>query len=234
MQLIEHPGAKPRRKSRKGVAVSLLVIAALAGGGVYYWQTRPVAKPVARQAPAIPVTVTRSHQPRRPDLSRRARHGVGLQWAQAFNFTEGQDVKAGDVLAQIDPRPFQAALDLAQATKAKDQAQLENAKLDLQRYQKAGTARQHAAADRHAGGARPSARGHGPGRSGQYRSRPSAARLHHNQGAPFGTHRHPAARPGQHRARHRYDRPGRDHAIAADLGGLHSAAGSNAGGHPCR
>ncbi|MGA9455837.1 MAG: efflux RND transporter periplasmic adaptor subunit [Pseudolabrys sp.] len=54
------------------------------------------------------------------------------------DFKEGQDVKAGDVLAQIDPRPFQAALDLAKATKAKDQAQLENAKLDLQRYQKGG------------------------------------------------------------------------------------------------
>jgi multidrug efflux system membrane fusion protein len=43
------------------------------------------------------------------------------------------------VLAQIDPRPFQAALDMATATKAKDQAQLENAKLDLKRYQTAGT-----------------------------------------------------------------------------------------------
>jgi membrane fusion protein, multidrug efflux system len=47
-------------------------------------------------------------------------------------------VKAGDVLAQIDPRPFRAALDLAKATKAKDQAQLENAKLDLHRYVTAG------------------------------------------------------------------------------------------------
>jgi membrane fusion protein, multidrug efflux system len=56
-----------------------------------------------------------------------------------INFTEGQTVKAGDVLAQIDPRPFQAALDLAAATKAKDQAQLENARLDLKRYQTAGT-----------------------------------------------------------------------------------------------
>ena len=54
-------------------------------------------------------------------------------------FTEGQDVKDGDALAQIDPRPYRATLDLAQATKAKDQAQLENARLDLQRYQKAGT-----------------------------------------------------------------------------------------------
>ena len=50
------------------------------------------------------------------------------------DFTEGQDVKAGDVLAQIDPRPFQAALDQAKATKAKDEAQLENAKLDLVRF----------------------------------------------------------------------------------------------------
>jgi multidrug efflux system membrane fusion protein len=56
-----------------------------------------------------------------------------------INFTEGQTVKAGDVLAQIDPRPFQAALDLATATKAKDQAQLENARVDLKRYQTAGT-----------------------------------------------------------------------------------------------
>jgi multidrug efflux system membrane fusion protein len=46
------------------------------------------------------------------------------------NFTEGRDVKAGDVLAQIDPRPFRAALDLPKATKAKVEAQLENARLD--------------------------------------------------------------------------------------------------------
>src|SRR5262245_1299499 len=54
-----------------------------------------------------------------------------------FAFTEGQNVKAGDVLAQIDQRPFQASLALAQATKAKDEAQLANARIDLQRFQKA-------------------------------------------------------------------------------------------------
>jgi multidrug efflux system membrane fusion protein len=50
-------------------------------------------------------------------------------------FHEGSDVKKGDVLAQIDPRPYQAALDNALATLAKDQATLNNAKRDLARYQ---------------------------------------------------------------------------------------------------
>jgi membrane fusion protein, multidrug efflux system len=53
---------------------------------------------------------------------------------QSVAFVEGQDVKAGDVLAQIDPRPYQAVYDEDVATKAKDEAQLANAKLDLQRY----------------------------------------------------------------------------------------------------
>jgi membrane fusion protein, multidrug efflux system len=69
----------------------------------------------------------------------------GLGTVQAFNtvavrarvdgelqkvlFTEGQDVKAGDVLAVVDPRPFQAALDQATAKKAQDEAQLSNAKV---------------------------------------------------------------------------------------------------------
>ena len=49
-------------------------------------------------------------------------------------FTEGQTVKAGDLLAQIDPRPFQAALDQMQAQLARDEAQLANAKLNLSRF----------------------------------------------------------------------------------------------------
>jgi multidrug efflux system membrane fusion protein len=57
----------------------------------------------------------------------------------SVNFKEGQHVNAGDVLARIDPRPFQATLDLARATKAKDQANLENAQLDLRRFQEGGT-----------------------------------------------------------------------------------------------
>lgn len=49
-------------------------------------------------------------------------------------FREGQEVRKGDLLAVIDPRPYQVALDQAQATLLKDQSQLKNAQLDLQRY----------------------------------------------------------------------------------------------------
>jgi membrane fusion protein, multidrug efflux system len=74
----------------------------------------------------------------------------GLGTVQAFNtvtvrarvdgqvekiaFVEGQDVHAGDLLAQIDPAPFRAILEQAVAKKGQDEAQLANAKVDLKRY----------------------------------------------------------------------------------------------------
>jgi multidrug efflux system membrane fusion protein len=75
----------------------------------------------------------------------------GLGTVQAFNMVEikaqvtgtlvaipvqeGQEVHQGDIVAQIDPRPYQAALDQVTAQRAEDAAQLQSAQLDLQRYQ---------------------------------------------------------------------------------------------------
>ena len=53
---------------------------------------------------------------------------------QTVNFVEGQSVHAGDVLAQIDPRLYQAALDEAKGKLAEDQAQLVSAQKDLERF----------------------------------------------------------------------------------------------------
>jgi multidrug efflux system membrane fusion protein len=97
----------------------------------------------ARAAPGIPVTASRVERSDVPIML------VGLGTVQAYNsvlvksrvdgqivkisFSEGADVRQGDVLVEIDPAPFEAALAQAQANKLKDQAQLDNARLDLDR-----------------------------------------------------------------------------------------------------
>src|SRR5664279_5454425 len=53
---------------------------------------------------------------------------------QKIGFTEGQDVRAGDLLAQIDPDPFRTALEQVAAKKGQEEAQLANARVDLKRY----------------------------------------------------------------------------------------------------
>jgi multidrug efflux system membrane fusion protein len=98
----------------------------------------------AQQAPAVPVTVARATRQDVPIWLRglgtvQAYYAVQLRPRVDGTLTqvpvkEGQDVKQGDLLAVIDPRPYQAALDAAVAKKQQDQAQLSNAKADLARY----------------------------------------------------------------------------------------------------
>jgi multidrug efflux system membrane fusion protein len=102
------------------------------------------AAPALGQAPGVPVTTTAPHRQDVPVVVR----AIGT--VQAFQsvvirarvdgtldkvlFTEGQHVKPGDVLAQLDPRPYQAILDQALARKAANEAVAANARSDSSRY----------------------------------------------------------------------------------------------------
>ena len=134
------------RKDRRGALVVLLLIAAAAGYGAYMWKTNAAlaAPPPARAAASVPVSVATVE---RHDMA-VSLTGLGTVQAsqtvnihtrvdgtlQSVNFSEGQNVKAGDVLARLDPRLAQAALAQAQAAQAKDEAQLRGAQADLTRY----------------------------------------------------------------------------------------------------
>src|SRR5881392_2015499 len=95
-------------------------------------------------APRVPVTVARAEQSAVPyeiiatgTVEPRQTVSVQSQVTGVLThvaFREGDDVTAGQVLFQIDPRPFQAALEQAQAMLARDRAQAQSAVLDAQRY----------------------------------------------------------------------------------------------------
>lgn len=133
----------------------IVLIAVIGGAGYYAWhrhqdnvQKAENAQKAAALKPAIPVSISPVEQTDFPVYL------TGLGTVQAFNtvvvrtrvdgqidkigFKEGQMVKQGDLLAEIDPRPFQASLDQAKAKKVQDEANLANANLDLQRYTKLG------------------------------------------------------------------------------------------------
>jgi multidrug efflux system membrane fusion protein len=132
------------RSGRRRILVSLGIIVAV----VTVWASRrSLAERSDHQAApaAVPVSVAAAS---RRDVPVRL---SALGSVAAFNtvtvksrvdgqlmdvlFHEGQMVKQGDVLAQIDPRPFQVQLEQANGQLAKDEAQLTNARVDLDRYQ---------------------------------------------------------------------------------------------------
>ena len=129
----------------------LLGFVALAAAAFTVVHFRFADQPRSAAAPASPVPVVTAQVQQRDEpivLS-----GLGTVMAlnmasiqsqvtgvlEEVNFTEGQTVKKGDVLAKIDPRLYQAALEQAQGQLAKDTALHAQAESDLARYQKLGT-----------------------------------------------------------------------------------------------
>jgi len=135
----------------------VLLVSAVAVAGYFGWQRfygqevtarAENAQKSAARRPAVPVTLAPVEKADFPVFL------TGLGTVQGFNtvqvrtrvdgqidkiaFQEGQLVNQGDLLVEVDPRPFQATLDQAKAKKAQDEANLANANLDLQRYTKLG------------------------------------------------------------------------------------------------
>jgi multidrug efflux system membrane fusion protein len=117
-------------------------------GGLWYWQSQTNPADSRQTSTAalgpIPVTVTQVTAKDVPVFfdglgTVQAANTVSIRTQvtgklQSVNFVEGQNVKKGDTLAIVDPRPFQAALDQAKARRAEDEAQLISSEKDLNRF----------------------------------------------------------------------------------------------------
>jgi membrane fusion protein, multidrug efflux system len=137
---------------KKVVVPVALLVAALAAGGLYFTHIHALEKAAATPVPAPPTapivagTVTQHDVPiyltgvgtviaYNTDVVRAQIQGQLI----SINFTEGQAVHAGDLLAQIDPRPYQALIDQYTGNLERDQSQLKNAEANLKRYSQLGT-----------------------------------------------------------------------------------------------
>jgi multidrug efflux system membrane fusion protein len=135
---------------QKIIVTAAILTVVLAGGGfLYFKRSQPSAQATeTKPLPAVPVIAAAVTSKNVPIYLR----GVGTVIAyntdivrsqiqgQLTNitFTEGQSVKAGDLLAQIDPRPYEAQIEQLTANRDRDQAQLNNARANLSRYNQLG------------------------------------------------------------------------------------------------
>ena len=139
--------SRPRRRSWLWRLFWMLLALAIIAAAVWYWP-RPESQPknagrgqFGGPVPVALATVTKGDMPVTltglGTVTPLATVTVKTQisgYLIEVAFQEGQMVKKGDFLAQIDPRPYQVALEQAEGQLAKDQALLKNAEVDLQRY----------------------------------------------------------------------------------------------------
>ena len=127
---------------RRPLVIGLGVAVAATAAAVF--MLRPAPAPKAAPPPPVPVVTAKVQQSDVPIILAGLGTVQALNTAviraqvtgqlQTVNFVEGQAVKRGDLLAQIDPRPEQSALDQAKAALVRDQAHLANAGVNLNRY----------------------------------------------------------------------------------------------------
>jgi multidrug efflux system membrane fusion protein len=136
-------------KKKAIIPAALLTAVIAAGGFLYLTHARPLQKAAAADAPpAVPIVAGVVAQHDVPiylsGVGTVIAYNTDIVRAQiqgqitSINFTEGQAVHAGDLLAQIDPRPYQALIEQYTGNLERDQAQLTNAEANLTRYNKLG------------------------------------------------------------------------------------------------
>ncbi len=139
--------SRPSRRSRLRWLFWVLLVLAIIGAAVWYYprpENQPKTAGRSQAGAPTPVGLAPVQQGDMPVILNQlgtvtplATVTVKTQingYLTEVAFQEGQMVKKGDFLAQIDPRPYQVALEQAEAQLAKDQASLADAELDLKRY----------------------------------------------------------------------------------------------------
>jgi len=149
------PPAKPQ--SRRGSVITTIIVLLLIGGVVWWTKQNPAPEPqgrggAGRNAPPMSVldetikkgdiNITLNALGTVTSLATVTIRSQISGYLQKIDFTEGKEVKKGDMLAEIDPRPYEATLAQAKGQLARDEALLKGAQVDLQRYQ--GLAAQNA------------------------------------------------------------------------------------------